>query len=61
MNSFCVFQIKKYNTYAVLYMAEIINPLQPGVTFLYTEDIRKPKAILMFSGVTEKQQRAVMG
>ena len=38
-----------------------LNPLQPGVAFLYPpKNIRKPKGFL-FSGGIEKQHRAVIG
>ena len=40
----------------------VVNPLQPSVAFLYPpQNIRKPLGFLMFSGVIEKQHRAVMG
>ena len=35
-----------------------ISPYQPGVAFLYSENIRKPRGFLMFSGGIEKQHRA---
>ena len=42
-----------------------INPLQPGVAFLYplkiSENLGKPKGFLMFSGGIEKQHRMFSG
>ena len=39
-----------------------VNPLQPGVTFLYPpENIRKPLGFLKFSGGTENPQQAEIG
>ena len=38
----------------------LLNPLQPGVVYLYPENMRKPKRFLIFEGI-DKQHWAVMG